>query len=134
MSDRAFRLAIYFNGFVLGFVLMGFEMLGSRFLNPWFGSGINTWAALISVTLFALTLSDTGIGIPEEAEGDRDALYDQAVAWVTESRRASISSVQRQLRIGGGHRPVKGIQRAGMFRKFPVYQADHLARNFVGRE
>ena len=56
MSDRAFRLAIYANGFVLGFVLMGFEMLGSRYLNPWFGSGINTWAALISVTLFALTV------------------------------------------------------------------------------
>lgn len=54
MTDRAFRWAIYLNGFVLGFVLMGFEMLGSRYLNPWFGSGIYTWAALISVTLFAL--------------------------------------------------------------------------------
>lgn len=56
MSDRAFRTAIYANGFILGFVLMGFEMLGSRYLNPWFGSGINTWAALISVTLLALTV------------------------------------------------------------------------------
>lgn len=56
MSDRAFRLIIYLNGFVLGFVLMGFEMLSSRFLNPWFGSGINTWAAIISVTLLALTV------------------------------------------------------------------------------
>ena len=56
MSDRAFRVAIYANGFILGFALMGFEMLGSRYLNPWFGSGINTWAALISVTLFALTV------------------------------------------------------------------------------
>lgn len=54
MSERAFRLAIYANGFVLGFVLMGFEMLGSRYLNPYFGSGIYTWAALISVTLFSL--------------------------------------------------------------------------------
>ena len=40
MSDAAFRTSIYANGFVLGFVLMGFEMLGSRYLNPWFGSGI----------------------------------------------------------------------------------------------
>ena len=56
MSDRAFRTAIYANGFILGFVLMGFEMLSSRFLNPWFGSGINTWAAIISVTLLALTV------------------------------------------------------------------------------
>lgn len=54
MSDRTFRWAIYLHGFVLGFVLMGFEMLGSRFLNPWFGSGIFTWAAIISVTLFSL--------------------------------------------------------------------------------
>ncbi|MEM7061080.1 MAG: fused MFS/spermidine synthase [Pseudomonadota bacterium] len=54
MSERAFRLAIYVIGFVLGFVLMGFEMLSSRYLNPWFGSGIYTWAAIISVTLFAL--------------------------------------------------------------------------------
>lgn len=42
----------------------------------------------------------TSSGMLEETEGDRDALYDQAVAFVTESRRASISSVQRQLRIG----------------------------------
>ncbi|MEM7026565.1 MAG: fused MFS/spermidine synthase [Pseudomonadota bacterium] len=54
MSDNQFRLSIYLLGFVLGFVLMGFEMLGSRFLNPWFGSGIFTWAAIISVTLFSL--------------------------------------------------------------------------------
>lgn len=54
MSDRSFRLALYAIGFVLGFVLMGFEMLSSRYLNPWFGSGIYTWAAIISVTLFAL--------------------------------------------------------------------------------
>ena len=54
MSDSKFRLGIYLTGFVLGFVLMGFEMLSSRFLNPYFGSGIFTWAAIISVTLFAL--------------------------------------------------------------------------------
>ncbi len=39
-------------------------------------------------------------GLPESSGDDKDELYDQAVAWVTESRRASISSVQRQLRIG----------------------------------
>ncbi len=56
MSDNTFRLAIYITGFVLGFVLMGFEMLSSRYLNPYFGSGIYTWAAIISVTLFSLML------------------------------------------------------------------------------
>ncbi len=42
-------------------------------------------------------------GLPEdgeEGEGESDALYDKAVAIVTESRRASISGVQRRLKIG----------------------------------
>jgi len=39
-------------------------------------------------------------GIPKETPGDQDELYDDAVAWVTQSRRASISSVQRHLRVG----------------------------------
>jgi S-DNA-T family DNA segregation ATPase FtsK/SpoIIIE len=33
-------------------------------------------------------------------EGEGDALYDEAVAFVIESRKASISAVQRKLRIG----------------------------------
>lgn len=37
-------------------------------------------------------------GLDEDPE--QDALYDEAVAFVTESRRASISSVQRKLKIG----------------------------------
>jgi S-DNA-T family DNA segregation ATPase FtsK/SpoIIIE len=39
-------------------------------------------------------------GIPKETPGDLDDLYDEAVAWVTQSRKASISSVQRHLRVG----------------------------------
>ena len=40
-------------------------------------------------------------GLPEAPPGEHtDELYDKAVAYVLESRRASISSVQRQLRIG----------------------------------
>ncbi|MEO8670869.1 MAG: DNA translocase FtsK 4TM domain-containing protein [Tahibacter sp.] len=53
------------------------------------------------------TLSDGKVvgenGLPEEiSEGnaDYDALYDQAVRIVTESRRASVSGVQRRLKIG----------------------------------
>jgi S-DNA-T family DNA segregation ATPase FtsK/SpoIIIE len=44
--------------------------------------------------------SINAMGFMEDAEGEQDPLYDQAVAWVTESRRASISSVQRKLRVG----------------------------------
>src|SRR4029453_19317226 len=40
--------------FAIGFALMGFEMLGSRYLNPYFGGGITTWACLISVVVFGM--------------------------------------------------------------------------------
>lgn len=39
-------------------------------------------------------------GLLEDIDSERDVLYDQAIAFVTESRRASISSVQRHLRVG----------------------------------
>ena len=45
---------IFINAFVIGAVIMGFEMLGSRYLYPYFGGGIGTWAALIAVVLAAL--------------------------------------------------------------------------------
>ena len=47
---------IYIVAFITGGIVMSFEMLGSRYLNPYFGSGIYTWAALISTVLAALTL------------------------------------------------------------------------------
>lgn len=47
---------VYGNAFVTGAVIMAFEMLGSRYLNPYFGSGIHTWAALISSVLAALAI------------------------------------------------------------------------------
>ena len=58
-------------------------------------------------------------GIPAEPgdlEGEQDALYDQAVAIVTESRRASISYVQRRLKIGYNRaaRIVEDMEAAGV--------------------
>lgn len=44
--------------------------------------------------------SDAIPGLEPIAENESDALYDQAVAIVTESRRASISYVQRRLKVG----------------------------------
>ena len=41
-----------------------------------------------------------GIGGEHSTDGEADALYDQAVAVVLKNRRASISLVQRHLRIG----------------------------------
>jgi S-DNA-T family DNA segregation ATPase FtsK/SpoIIIE len=55
-------------------------------------------------------------GLPESVGAEQDELYDSAVALVTESRRASISSVQRQLRIGYNRaaRLVEEMEAAGI--------------------
>ena len=52
---RPAAVLIYVVAFVSGAIVMSFEMLGSRYLNPYFGSGIYTWASLISTVLIALT-------------------------------------------------------------------------------
>lgn len=51
--DRC-ALAIYTAAFLTGAIVMSFEMLGSRYLAPYFGAGIYTWASLISTVLAAL--------------------------------------------------------------------------------
>src|SRR5919205_559437 len=54
--SRASSAIVYLVAFVTGAIIMSFEMLGSRYLNPYFGSGIYTWASLISTVLAALCL------------------------------------------------------------------------------
>jgi spermidine synthase len=53
-AASASRVTVYLTAFVTGAIIMSFEMLGSRYLNPYFGSGIYTWASLISTVLAAL--------------------------------------------------------------------------------
>ena len=57
-----------------------------------------------------------GGGGDSEADGERDPLYDDAVRIVTESRRASISGVQRRLKIGYNRaaRMIEEMERAGV--------------------
>src|SRR4051812_15443224 len=55
-TSSAFTAAIYLVAFITGAIVMSFEMLGSRYLNPYFGSGIYTWASLISTVLAALCM------------------------------------------------------------------------------
>ena len=60
---------------------------------------------------------EAGEGGGEYGEAaEADPLYDQAVAYVLKSRRASISSVQRQLRIGYNRaaRMIEDMERAGL--------------------
>jgi hypothetical protein len=54
--SRALSITIYGCAFIVGGVLMGFEMLGSRYLFPYFGGSIGTWASLISTVLCALAI------------------------------------------------------------------------------
>ena len=44
---RPGAVVIYLIAFVTGAIVMIFEMLGSRYLNPYFGSGIYTWASIL---------------------------------------------------------------------------------------
>ncbi|MCO7222757.1 DNA translocase FtsK 4TM domain-containing protein [Pleionea sp. CnH1-48] len=55
-------------------------------------------------------------GTEDDAGGEKDELYDQAVAIVTESRRASISGIQRRLKIGYNRaaRMIEEMEAAGI--------------------
>jgi len=60
--------------------------------------------------------ADLGLPGLEEEGAETDALYDEAVRIVTETRKASISGVQRRLRIGYNRaaRMVEDMERAGV--------------------
>ncbi len=61
--------------------------------------------------------SDTGDSIVEGGGGaESDALYDEAVLFVTESRKASISSVQRRFKVGYNRaaRMIEDMENAGV--------------------
>ena len=59
---------------------------------------------------------DGEMGSYSDGGGEKDELYDEAVAIVLKSRRASISGVQRQLRIGYNRaaRLIEDMERAGL--------------------
>jgi DNA segregation ATPase FtsK/SpoIIIE, S-DNA-T family len=62
-------------------------------------------------------ISDTGLPVsPDDEAEDSDPLYDQAVHFVTQTRRASISSVQRRFKVGYNRaaRLIEEMERTGI--------------------
>ena len=60
--------------------------------------------------------SEFSSGGVDGGDGEGDPLYDRALAFVTGTRRASISSVQRQLRVGYNRaaRMIEAMEMAGV--------------------
>lgn len=61
--------------FLTGAVIMALEILGTRVLNPSFGSGLYVWSALITVTLVSLSLGYFVGGMLADRMPTRRALF-----------------------------------------------------------
>ena len=52
---RWVSLILYANAFFVGAVMLSLEIVASRYLYPYYGGSVGTWAGLISIVLLALT-------------------------------------------------------------------------------
>ena len=53
-AERMLLTVVIFDTFTLGFITLGFEMIAGRIMTPLFGSGIYTWATIISLVVAGL--------------------------------------------------------------------------------
>ena len=66
---------LYVTNFITGAAVMILELLGTRFLAPYFGASLYTWTALITVTLVALALGYRAGGYLADRFPHARALY-----------------------------------------------------------
>lgn len=71
---------------------------------------------MLDLTQASLEIPDPNTEFGDNNWGEKDALYDQAVQIVLETRRASISSIQRRLKIGYNRaaRLMEDMEKAGL--------------------
>ena len=48
------KFKIFLTAFMTGFSFMGFEIIGSRIISPYFGGSVYSWGAMISVFMTGL--------------------------------------------------------------------------------
>ena len=65
---------IFTTAFITGFVMMGFEVFGTRVLSPYFGSGLHVWGALIAVVMGGLSCGYAAGGIMADRGRTRSML------------------------------------------------------------
>ncbi len=88
-----------------------------RVVDNWKGRGEpNYLDGVIDETNNAIPVPGMAPETAEEGAEESDSLYDEAVAFVSDSRKASISSVQRKLRIGYNRaaRLIEAMEAAGV--------------------
>jgi hypothetical protein len=115
-------VTIYFVTFIAGGVLMGFEMLGSRYLFPYFGGGIGTWASLISTVLCALAIGYfTGSAVVARHPSPRaiGAAIMLAAGWLA-LVPASADTVMRAILAGVGDGPAATLSASAALLLVPL--------------
>ena len=72
--------ALLLTVFITGACVLIVELMGTRILAPYFGSGIYTWSSLIAVTLAALAMGYTFGGRLADRLPRTDILYSMCLA------------------------------------------------------